>query len=173
MAGAGCRSGKIDWTPKRPDQSLFFDGQRRGQPIISPAESPVDSILLTKRNRSDELCFARISPADRAWPGQDPIGKRLKVGGVNSQSKWTTIVGVVGDVKHEEIVGEGGLDLYVSYRQAPDSNMYLSLLYQVSATDPLTYLVVPLLLAAVAFVACYIPARRAMKVDPMIALRVE
>jgi putative ABC transport system permease protein len=237
--------------------------------------------------------------AERAWPGQDPIGKRLKVGGVNSQSKWTTIAGVVGDVKHEEIVGEGGLDLYVSYQQVGDSNMYLllrtkaapmalaesatravwaddpeqstfnivtmeeriadtvwqrrlsgalfavfaalavalasvgiygvmsyvvsqrtreigvrmamgarprdvlklvvgqgakllavglgaglivaliaarvinSLLYQVSATDPLTYLVAPLPLAAVALVACYIPARRAMKVDPMTALRIE
>jgi putative ABC transport system permease protein len=53
------------------------------------------------------------------------------------------------------------------------SRIINSLLYQVSATDPLTYLVVPLLLAAVALVACYIPARRAMKVDPMTALRVE
>jgi putative ABC transport system permease protein len=53
------------------------------------------------------------------------------------------------------------------------SRIINSLLYQVSATDPLTYLVVALLLAAVALAACYIPARRAMKVDPMVALRVE
>jgi len=53
------------------------------------------------------------------------------------------------------------------------TRMMVSFLYGVQPIDPLTFAALPFLLLSIALLACYVPARRAMRVDPMVALRHE
>lgn len=76
------------------------------------------------------------------------------------------------------IVGEGMLLVLIGSAiglalALASTQLLKSLLFGISATDPLTFTIVVLVLVGVALLACYLPARRATKVDPLVALRYE
>lgn len=247
---------------------------------------------------SQRVAIMSRSMAERYWPGQDAIGKRIKQGEPDSKEPWMTIVGIVPDVKYNAYFPVNGT-VYIPYEQDvlgvselllrtagdpasfvpavrtkianvdPDQPIYepktlarltyeqligisfiatmmaglgvialvlassgvygvmahsvtertheigirlalgaeprqvlrwiagrgirlatiglgigfaiafaaarllSSLIYGVSATDPLIFVGVPVALALVAIAACYLPARRALRVDPIVALRYE
>jgi putative ABC transport system permease protein len=56
--------------------------------------------------------------ARRLWPNEDPVGKRFKMG-TNPATPWTTVIGVVGDLRHAGLDVEPASEFYIWYRQGP------------------------------------------------------
>jgi putative ABC transport system permease protein len=76
------------------------------------------------------------------------------------------------------VLGEGLRTMFIGIAIGLVSALALArtvahLLYGIAPSDPLTFVVVPIILAAVGLLACWIPARRATRVDPLTALRYE
>ena len=61
--------------------------------------------------------------ADRYWPAQDAVGKRLKLARYESQAPWRTVVGVVNDVQHAGLTGAPRPVVYFPHAQGPEGGM--------------------------------------------------
>ena len=252
-------------------------------------------------DRQDAVQAAIVSQplAERLWPGQNPIGRRLQLQGAAPNAAWYAVVGVASPTLHHELDGEPSLDLYRPFTQSSTAGSYYviqtggdpmaiasaataivaetdpnqsfldvhaydrrvanriwqrrlagalfggfaalalalaavglygvlsyvvsqqtrdigvrialgasprdvtrmvlsrglrlaaggitiglalgiavartiaGVLYGISPADPITFSLIPLVLLAITAIACYVPARRAMRVDPIVALRSE
>ena len=113
-----------------------------GRSLPTPAEAPLASyriitpgyfqtmgILLFKgralTEADDQQALQAVvinqNLAEKMWPGEDPIGKRMTVGVPlpNEKPDWVTVVGVVGNVKHTTLAGETGMQMYQTSAQSP------------------------------------------------------
>ncbi len=95
--------------------------------VASPGYFPAAGVpllsgrLLTEADVATAPHVALISEqvAQRVWPGEDPIGRRIDTSNMDGVDQWLTIVGVVGDVRHQgpEVAARGAI--YVHYQQRP------------------------------------------------------
>ena len=74
------------------------------------------------RDGTQNVAIVNRRFADRFFPGESPVGKQIRY---NSSRDWKTVVGVVGNVRHQDVTGGPGLDVYAPYRQANVSGVYV------------------------------------------------
>jgi putative ABC transport system permease protein len=90
--------------------------------------------------KSPQVVLINETMARRFWPNENPIGKRVKQGWPEQTTPWREVVGVVGDVKMQGIIGPTPLHIYLPISQNSISSMYLAVRTQVepqSLTAPI------------------------------------
>lgn len=120
----------VEGRPIRSSDDEIFTGYRS----VSPDYFSAMGIPL-KRGRAFDGRDTENSPgvviinetmAGRFWPGEDPLGKRLKQGDLQSKSPWLTVVGVIGDVRHSALTQEPKPEMYLPYQHEPLRTMFLA-----------------------------------------------
>jgi predicted permease len=87
--------------------------------------------------RSEPVAIVNDELARRVWPGENPIGKRLAGGDKAKTGEWSTVVGVVENIKHRSLRTGADAELYVPYTQQLMGANYTSLVLRTKG-DPLS-----------------------------------
>jgi putative ABC transport system permease protein len=115
-----------EYTERHPGRDIFL-----GRITVTPGYFETMRIpILSGRDftgldnpESRDVVIVNETLAQRFWPGEDAIGKRLKYGPRDSGAPWLTVVGVVGDVKQRGLTRETRLETYRPHAQRPEWRM--------------------------------------------------
>ena len=88
------------------------------------------------RPEAPRVAIINDALARRSWPGQDPVGRRFKLGPQDSDGPWYTVVGVVGNMRRQGLEREALPQMFVSLAQNPPSRN-VDLFIRTSSDDPL------------------------------------
>ena len=131
-------SGYFAWGPitvegrARPEGENFLNADQR---IVAGRYFEAMGIPLLRGRLFDEhdtpdqprVVIVDDFMARELWPGQDPIGRRVRTGGQDSTSPWRTVVGVVGRVKQYSLDSDGRIAMYFPHTQSPSRALYLTI----------------------------------------------
>jgi predicted permease len=123
-------------TPAPGEAFINVDMRMVGGDYFRAMEVPlVSGRLFDSRDVSSAMRVAVIDErmARDLWPGEDPIGKRIRTGGQSSTTPWITVIGVVGAVKQYTLDGDSRIAMYLADTQYPRRAMNVVLR---SAADP-------------------------------------
>jgi putative ABC transport system permease protein len=115
------REGRFSLPPKQEDWNLAY-WQAVGPGYFETMAMPVlqgRGIEAGDRAGGPQVAVVNRTLARQAWPGEEPIGQRLLMGGGATDSVWRTVVGIVGDVRHRGLDAEPRPEIYLPHAQFP------------------------------------------------------
>jgi putative ABC transport system permease protein len=126
--------GDIDFEPVtlegQGDKNLFGVVQAVSPAFFQTLQIPLRagrSFGKQDGSQAPQVAIASVYATQLLWPGEDPIGKRLKLGKVDSNSPWIEVVGVANDVQQFSLDRQPRLTIYVPYLQWSSHSMQVAL----------------------------------------------
>ncbi|HET9368889.1 MAG TPA: ABC transporter permease [Vicinamibacterales bacterium] len=123
---SGANAGRGFTIEGRPEPASPNDGASANYRISCPGYFATLGIPIVRgrdftaadRRQGAHVVIVNRVVAERYWPGEDPIGQRLKTGGYASTNPWLTVVGIADNVRHFALEDEPRREIFVPYGQA-------------------------------------------------------
>jgi putative ABC transport system permease protein len=122
----------------RPDENVAMDYQVISHDYFSTLQIPIlrgRGFTEQDNESAPHVIVISEAMAKRYWPNEDPVGKRMAIGESSKDTKWRTIIGVVGDVRHASLTDPAVPTGYIDFRQDLESWSRMGFVIK-TQTDP-------------------------------------